>query len=84
MSPDVVVMDLAVPKKDWVEACREIVEAAPYLFIEGVLRPQTGRGQAHSAAVICLAPRRCDVILAMLGSGRPYSAEIPHHETMGV
>ena len=51
-------MDLAVPKKDWVEACREIVEAAPYLFIEGVLRPQTGRGKAHSAAVKLGTPYR--------------------------
>lgn len=37
-------------------------------------------GKQHNAAVICLARRRCDVILAMLRSGRPYQAEIPHHE----
>ena len=36
-------------------------------------------GKAHNAAVICLARRRGDVILAMLRSGWPYQAEAPHH-----
>ena len=35
-------------------------------------------GKRHNAAVICLARRRCDVILAMLRSGRPYQADVPH------
>ena len=29
VSPDVVVMDVITPKKDGVEACREIMESAP-------------------------------------------------------
>ena len=29
VSPDVVVMDVIMPKKDGVEACREIMESAP-------------------------------------------------------
>ena len=38
------------------------------------------KGKAHNAAVICLARRRCDVILAMLRSRTPYQAEVPQHE----
>lgn len=38
-------------------------------------------GKAHNAAVICLARRRCDVILAMLRSGLPYRSQPSHrHE----
>ena len=37
-------------------------------------------GKRHNAAVICLARRRCDVILAMLRSRTPYQAEIPHDQ----
>ena len=37
-------------------------------------------GKAHNAAVICLARRRCDVILAMLRSRTPYQAEVPHDQ----
>ena len=37
-------------------------------------------GKKHTAAVICLARRRCDVILAMLRSREPYRAEeAPRH-----
>lgn len=35
-------------------------------------------GKAHNAAVICLARRRCDVILAMLRSGQPYRSQTAH------
>ena len=35
-------------------------------------------GKQHNAAVICLARRRCDVILAMLRSRKPYQAETAH------
>ena len=38
------------------------------------------KGKAHNAAVICLARRRCDVILAMLRSRKPYQSEISQHE----
>ena len=31
-------------------------------------------GKRHNAALICLARRRCDVILAMLRTGQPYRA----------
>ena len=34
----------------------------------------------HNAAVICLARRRCDVILAMLRSSTPYQAKVPHDQ----
>ncbi len=37
-------------------------------------------GKQHNAAVICLARRRCDVILAMLRSRRAYRAAVPHHQ----
>jgi hypothetical protein len=33
-------------------------------------------GKRHNAALICLARRRCNVILAMLRTGQPYN---PHH-----
>ena len=42
-----------------------------------VLRPQTRRGKRHNAALICLARRRCDVILAMLRTGHPYQPARP-------
>jgi transposase len=35
-------------------------------------------GKRHNAALICLARRRCNVILAMLRTGQPYN---PHHRT---
>lgn len=35
-------------------------------------------GKRHNAALICLARRRCNVILAMLQTGQPYS---PSHRT---
>jgi transposase len=34
-------------------------------------------GKRHNAALICLARRRCDVILAILRTGQPYRAEQP-------
>ncbi len=37
-------------------------------------------GKKHTAAVICLARRRCDVILAMLRSREPYRVEAPRPE----
>ena len=37
-------------------------------------------GKGHNAALICLARRRCDVILAMLRSRTPYQAEVPHDQ----
>ena len=33
VSPDVVVMDVMLPKKDGVEACREIMESAPEIRV---------------------------------------------------
>ena len=39
-------------------------------------------GKKHNAAVICLARRRCDVILAMLRSRTPYQAEVPHAQSV--
>ena len=37
-------------------------------------------GKRHNAAVICLARRRCEVILAMLRSRTPYQAEVQHDQ----
>ena len=37
-------------------------------------------GKRHNAALICLARRRCDVILAMLRSGQPYQTARPATE----
>ena len=37
-------------------------------------------GKQHNAAVICLARRRCNVILAMLRSRRGYRAAVPHRQ----
>ena len=34
-------------------------------------------GKRHNAALICLARRRCDVILAMLRTGQPYQPARP-------
>ena len=34
-------------------------------------------GKRHNAALICLARRRCDVILAMLRTGQPYRPARP-------
>jgi transposase len=34
-------------------------------------------GKRHNAALICLARRRCDVILAMLRTGQPYRPQQP-------
>ncbi|MGH3155151.1 MAG: IS110 family transposase [Streptosporangiaceae bacterium] len=34
-------------------------------------------GKRHNAALICLARRRCDVILAMLATGQPYQPARP-------
>jgi Transposase IS116/IS110/IS902 family len=34
-------------------------------------------GKRHNAALICLARRRCDVILAMLRTGQPYQPGRP-------
>ena len=38
-------------------------------------------GKGHNAAMICLARRRCDVILAMLRSRQPYLAAAPLAKT---
>jgi len=38
-------------------------------------------GKRHNAAVICLARRRCNVILAMLRSSEAYRAPSTHHDT---
>lgn len=37
-------------------------------------------GKKHNAAIICLARKRCDIILAMLRTGTPY--EQPAHENL--
>ena len=37
-------------------------------------------GKRHNAALICLARRRCDVILAMLRTGQPYQPTRPESE----
>jgi transposase len=37
-------------------------------------------GKKHNAAVICLARRRCDVILAMLRTSQPYKARRAHSQ----
>ena len=34
-------------------------------------------GKRHNAAIICLARRRCNVILAMLRTGQPYQPTRP-------
>ena len=34
-------------------------------------------GKRHNAALICLARRRCDVILAMLRTSQPYQPARP-------
>lgn len=36
-------------------------------------------GKKHNAAIICLARRRCDVIIAMLTTGSPYELRPPKH-----
>ena len=40
-------------------------------------------GKRHNAALICLARRRCDVILAMLTTGQPYQPTRRHPELAG-
>ena len=35
------------------------------------------QGKRHNAAVICVAPRRCNIILAMLKTPTPYQAPQP-------
>jgi hypothetical protein len=42
--------------------------------IQGVLDQKRAEGKRHNAAVICLAHRRCDVILAMLRTRQPYQS----------
>ena len=37
-------------------------------------------GKKHNAAVICLARKRCDIILAMLKTGTPYQQ--PNHQNL--
>ena len=37
-------------------------------------------GKRHTAAVVCLARRRCNVILAMLRTRQPYRAEAARHQ----
>jgi hypothetical protein len=34
-------------------------------------------GKQHNAAIICLARRRCDVIIAMVTTGQPYELRPP-------
>jgi hypothetical protein len=36
-------------------------------------------GKRHNAAIICLARRRCDVILAMLNIGQHYIKQTPEN-----
>ena len=44
-------------------------------------RKRGPRGRAVTTpAVICLARRRCDAILAMLRSRTPYQAKVPHDQ----
>lgn len=38
---------------------------------------ERAEGKRHNAALICLARRRCDVILAMLRTGQPYQPAPP-------
>jgi len=63
---------------------------AMFLAVFASLRPRLqtsyGRkraeGKRHNAALICLARRRCDVILAILGTsqpGPPLSSPMPPH-----
>jgi transposase len=40
-------------------------------------------GKRHNAALICLARRRCDVILAMLRTGQPYQPDRAQARTAG-
>jgi hypothetical protein len=42
--------------------------------------PALERAAGRNAALICLARRRCDVILAMLRTGRPYQPARPAAE----
>jgi hypothetical protein len=37
-------------------------------------------GKRHNAALICLARRRCNVILAMLATRQPYRASQPAND----
>jgi hypothetical protein len=36
-------------------------------------------GKKHNAAIICLAHRRCDVIIAMVTTRQPYELRTPKH-----
>jgi transposase len=38
-------------------------------------------GKRHNAAVMCLARRRCDVILAILTTQTPYTLQTPPHSS---
>ncbi len=40
-------------------------------------RRKRAEGKKHNAAVICLAPRRCDLILTMLKTATPYHRPAP-------
>jgi transposase len=42
---------------------------------------QRAEGKRHNAAIICLARRRCNVILAMLTTNQPYN---PYHRARGL
>lgn len=49
--------------------------------LQGVLRPKRAEGKRHNAALIYLARRRCDVILAMLRTRQPYQPA-RHQDTL--
>ena len=40
-------------------------------------QPKRAQGKEHNAAVICVARRRCNIILAMLKTQTPYQPRQP-------
>ena len=54
-----------------------LLERAARHGTPGLVMRRAAEGKRHNAALICLARRRCDVILAMLRTGQPYQPARP-------